>query len=458
MHSPAHRVRSPTPPRSQAWRGLALAMVVALAGCPSDGDDDDATQPPEEGFVLRDVIYSGDAGSLPQTGDLFLPGGVEDPPVVVVVHGGGFVAGSRGEMELYCSHLQRNGIATFNIDYRLVNQGGAFPGSAIDTLDAVRYLRANPDGHPIGGVCATAGASAGGTLASLATLLDDEDLFTRAGWGPLRGSSDSVGPLIGIYGVWDFTSRLEQHGSVPPMEQEYLGGAPEDFPERYAFASPIHHVAGAAGPVLLLHGEQDALVEIVQSEELLVALEDAAVQVELHRYPDATHGFLQPTIDDNPDGMDAVAKSLAFLEPLCAGPDALSGLTGETRVVQAGEASFDPNGPGWSGTESYRLEDAGGAPICERSYSSSGDPPENKGSPVTLFEVTYSVTAESGDCSDAPYAPADGETWTWALDIDSRDGHTALFREVDGKGLFRWFDVEQDGVQLTFGAEQALPP
>jgi acetyl esterase/lipase len=258
-----YHVRPPTPSRSTAWSSLVLATALALVGCPSDDDDDDTTQPPVEAVVLRDVIYSGDAGGLPQTGDLFLPGGVEDPPVVVVVHGGGFVAGFRGEMELYCTHLQDNGIAAFNIDYRLVNQGGAFPGSAIDTLDAVRYLRANPDGHPIGGVCATAGASAGGTLAGLATLLDDEDLFTRAGWGPLRGSSDSVGPLIGMYGVWDFTSRLEQHGSVPPMEQEYLGGAPEDVPDRYTFASPIHHVGGAPGPVLLLHGEQDALVEIV---------------------------------------------------------------------------------------------------------------------------------------------------------------------------------------------------
>jgi hypothetical protein len=190
----------------------------------------------------------------------------------------------------------------------------------------------------------------------------------------------------------------------------------------------------------------------------LVALEDAAVPVELVRYPDAMHGFLQPTIDDNPDGMDAVARSLAFLGPLCGVPDDLSGLAGETRVIQAGQASFDPNGPGWAGDESYRLEDGDGQPICERSYSSSGDPPANQGGPVTLFQVTYTVTAESGDCGTAPYAPADGETWTLAIDVDSRDGHTALFREVDGKGLFRWFDLEQDGVQLTFGAEQPLPP
>jgi hypothetical protein len=260
-----------------------------------------------------------------------------------------------------------------------------------------------------------------------------------------------------MYGVWDFTTRLEQHGSVPPMEQEYLGGGPGDVPARYAFASPVQHVAGAVGPVLLLHGEQDALVEIVQSEELVTALEAASVDVELVRYPDAMHGFLQPTIDDNPDGMDATARSVTFLQGPCAAADPLVGQTGNGRVVQAGTATYEPTGAGWSGTESYHLEDAGGAVLCEREYSSTGDPPGNQG-PVPLFQVTYTLTAESGDCGGAPYAPGDGETWTWAVDVDSRDGQPALFREVDGKGLFRWFDLVPDGDELTFGAEQTLPP
>ncbi len=456
---PTHRpAPSPSGPRRHRL-GALLAGLLLAAGCPTV-DDDDATGDDDatEGVVLRDVVYAGDAGGIELTGDLFLPAGVEDPPVVVVAHGGGFVGGSREEMDLYCSHLQRGGIAAFNIDYRIVSQGGAFPGSVVDTLDAVRYLRANPDGHPIGGVCGAVGASAGGTLVGMAALLGDEDLFTRAGWGPLRGTSDAVDPLVGMYGVWDFTTRLEQHGSVPPMEQEFLGGAPEEVPERYAFASPIRHVAGAAGPVLLLHGEADALVELPQSEDFLQALQGAGAEAELVTYPGAMHGFLQPVIDDNPDGMDATARSQAFLAPLCDGPDPRVGAAPAGRVVQAGEASFDPHGAGWSGTESYRLEDGDGATVCERETTSLGAALDPGSGPPVLLEVTYTLVSQSGDCAGAPYAPADGETWTLAIDVDSRDGREALFREVDGKGLFRWFDLTVDGTAVTFGADQPLPP
>src|SRR6516162_11403433 len=74
-------------------------------------------------------------------GDLYLPKGLEKPPVIVAIHGGGWQAGSRTSYKYWGPFLARNGYALFSIDYRL-GKSGTFPGSAYDVKSAVQFVRA----------------------------------------------------------------------------------------------------------------------------------------------------------------------------------------------------------------------------------------------------------------------------------------------------------------------------
>lgn len=65
------------------------------------------------------------------------------------------------------------------------------------------------------------------------------------------------------------------------------------FPDkRLAALSPIYHVDAELPPVLLYHGEADRTVDIRQSERYAEALTAVGGEVELVRYPEGNHAFL----------------------------------------------------------------------------------------------------------------------------------------------------------------------
>jgi acetyl esterase/lipase len=447
------------PSTTRLSRPLCPALVLAGALFAAGGCDgevvEDPPDPPDE-RTLPDVVYAGDDAGVELMGDLYLPEVVERPRVVVLAHGGGFFEGSRGHLDKVAIELQAAGVAVFNVDYRLVGvDGGEFPGSAVDVRDAVRYLRSEADELGIGGVCGTWGSSAGGTLAALAAFTLDAELEARGGWPALYGYSDRAQVYGGLYGVYDFTTREQQHGYVPTMEIDYLGGEPADVAARYEHASPATHAGGAMGPVLLMHGEDDALVEVQQAIDLEAVLQSAGVDVELHTYPGEIHSFLYPLQDDNPAGMDVLARSVDFLAAHCGAGDDGGSTRGTLEVRQEGTASWD--GATWSGEELYVLADAAVAgadsELCALLYTTEGQAGED-GS----VEITYTLVQQGAGCADTPYAPDDGATWTLAVMTDTRDGADALFREAGGRGWYRWFDLQQAGEELAYGIQQRLPP
>jgi acetyl esterase/lipase len=99
---------------------LALAACSTLAACSSATGSRAVTE-------VRDQQYRPGLGA-----DLYLPGGSHgNGPAVVLVHGGGFVGGSRGDVASYAQALADRGIVVMAIDYRL-SQGNWFPAQRLD--------------------------------------------------------------------------------------------------------------------------------------------------------------------------------------------------------------------------------------------------------------------------------------------------------------------------------------
>ena len=78
---------------------------------------------------------------------------------------------------------------------------------------------------------------------------------------------------------WHWT--INEQGGVPPWED--VG--------RYVDRSPVTHVASIHTPLLIVHGESDLRCNIVESEQLFVALKRLGREVVFVRMPDAGHGF-----------------------------------------------------------------------------------------------------------------------------------------------------------------------
>jgi acetyl esterase/lipase len=249
------------------------------------------------------ITYAVAPGYRPLQLDVWVPASPTPPPLVVWIHGGGWMFGDRRYLpetlrpnQLF-SELVSTGLAVATIDYRHALEAH-FPAQLHDAKAAIRYLRAYADEL---GVDTTKlgvwGESAGGHLAALVGLTGKHPGLEGA-IGVLHQSS-AVDAVVDWYGVADLALQPREGRSpeimakLPPEmltpPEELLAGGNDDH--ALAVASPISYVTSAAPPFLLIHGTADTVVPYVQSEVLMKALSDVGVPAQLIPIEGADHIF-----------------------------------------------------------------------------------------------------------------------------------------------------------------------
>jgi acetyl esterase/lipase len=275
--------------------GWVICFLVFLAGPESVR----AVEAEEEVKVLRDIVYAAPSeGSRALMVDLYLPTGVERPPLVLFIHGGGWKGGTRTRCQL--AWLARHGYAVASIDYRL-SQEALFPAQIHDCKGALRWLRDSAHEKEYGYDAervVVAGRSAGGHLAALLGTSGGVAELEGDRAGP-EGQSSRVAGVIDYFGPTDFILRSEHQPSktdVPAGSVYKLLGGPVREKEALArLASPAHHVSADDPPLLMLHGEKDETVYLRQSKRLLDAYHEEGLKAQLHIEPGAGHGWKMPT-------------------------------------------------------------------------------------------------------------------------------------------------------------------
>ena len=266
------------------------------------------------------VTYAVAFGFRPLQLDLWVPATEPPAPLVVWIHGGGFMFGDRRYLpetlrpnQVFDALLEA-GLAVATIDYRHALEA-PFPAQLHDAKAAVRYLRAHADELGLSteriGVM---GESAGGHIAALVGLTAHRpDLEGSHG---VVGPSSAVDVVVDWYGLADLSTMPRQ--TLPPQIAAKLPPElvvpPEDHLTRglegtaLADASPVTHVTPDSPPFLLVHGTADWLVPYAQSEQLAQALTDAGVDARLVPVEGAQHIF------DGHDDIDGlVALSVGYL-------------------------------------------------------------------------------------------------------------------------------------------------
>lgn len=245
---------------------------------------------PEGVKVFRDLEYIR-GGHARNRLDLYLPEKAKRPlPVVVWIHGGGWQTGSKERTPAL--GMTARGYAVASINYRL-SQHAIFPAQIHDCKAAVRFLRAGAgqyglDAERIG----VWGESAGGHLAALLGTTGDEKNIN--GPGANLEQPSRVQAVVDWYGPANFLTLAPR-----PNRVRFLGGDPQQLPQKAAQASPVTHVSRTAPPFLILHGDQDDKVPIGQSLELAAVLTKAGVEVTLHVVEGARHGGPQFSSPEN---------------------------------------------------------------------------------------------------------------------------------------------------------------
>lgn len=203
--------------------------------------------------VRRDLVYS-EAGGVKLLMDIYLPWQPGPRPAVLLVHGGGWLGGSKAGYREIGPMLARKGYAACAINYRLAPDH-PYPAAMDDCHRAIRWLRAH---GPEFGIdpkrIAAMGDSAGGHLVALIGVRDarpgvDKEL------GHYRSRPDAV---VSNYGAHELFLMWKIEMAHRPLTA-WLGGPPDRFAENYRMASPVFMVDKKTPPMLLIHGDKDTV-------------------------------------------------------------------------------------------------------------------------------------------------------------------------------------------------------
>jgi len=250
--------------------------------------------------------------------DVYAPPEAPGPlPVVVWVHGGGFISGSRSDLSGYLQILAARGFVTIGIDYTTAPEA-RFPTPVRQTNEALAYVRANAERFNIDpDRIFLAGDSAGAQIAAQAALVISDPEYARrlkVDPGLSRNALRGIVLFCGPYDPATMNFEGPFGGFMRTVIWSYVGTRdPHDG--RVAQISVAPHITSGYPPVFISVGNADPLAP--QSAALADALHAKGVEVDALFFPD-DH---QPPLDheyqlllSTQAGQLALDRSVAFLK------------------------------------------------------------------------------------------------------------------------------------------------
>ena len=248
------------------------------------GDDkrDAGLTTPENVRRFDDIVYGPD--KTWNVLDVYRPKDTEGTlPVIVSVHGGGWVYGDKERYQYYCMSLVQHGFAVVNFTYRLAPEY-KYPAPLEDTNSVFAWVLAHAEeyGFDRDNIFAV-GDSAGAQLLGLYACLCADPAFAQT--LPIRAPEGfcpkAVALNCGVYRVekgdaGDLTSKLMA---------DYLPGKGTEAELREI--SVEAHVTAGFPPAFVMTAEGDFL--IAQAQCFAKQLQDLGVRAEYHYYGDSAH-------------------------------------------------------------------------------------------------------------------------------------------------------------------------
>lgn len=305
--------------------GITLSLVTPFVSA------DDAPLP------MTTVVYK-TVGDVKLGADVYSPGLDETHPVVVWIHGGALIVGSRSQVPKNILDLcTRERFVLVSLDYRLAPEV-KLPEIAADIQDAFRWLRDQGPKpfHADTSRIVVAGGSAGGFLTMLSGVIikpkptalvaywgypdidnawaraksthhgapvDREEALAGVNRGVVTNTNDpAVGKARGNYYRY-----LRQTGG---WSREVTGFDPVAQADKLRPFCPIHNLTKDYPPILMIHGTEDTDVPYSCSADMARELSRLDVPHELITIKGAEHGLR----DGDPQAVaQAHQRALVFI-------------------------------------------------------------------------------------------------------------------------------------------------
>ena len=285
--------------------GITLVIGLVVSGVARAGKD----------AAPKTYTYK-TIGDLPIMADVYRLPGDDVRPVIVWIHGGALISGTRvnaPNLEQRKRYLNA-GYVIVSIDYRLAPET-KLKGIIEDVQDAFKWVRTKgPDLYKIDPKrVAVIGHSAGGYLTLMTGFTVEprpQALIPFYGYGDIDGdwyakpdpfyrkqkliSKEDALSVVGTKettgggGRGKFYLYCRQNGLWP---KEVAGHDPEKEPRAFDRFCPVRNVTKDYPPTLLLHGDNDTDVPHQQSVDMAKELKSKGVPHEFISIKDGKHGF-----------------------------------------------------------------------------------------------------------------------------------------------------------------------
>ena len=271
-----------------------------------------ASQSEPEGIRrICDIPYIDDGNPLHLL-DVYYPENADGKlPVIIDIHGGGWMYGTKELNKIYCLNLAKRGYTVFNLSYRLVPEVTVYE-QLRDVMSALEYISLHLEEYPCdSNSIMLTGDSAGGMLASYcAALLESEklrDVFKTADLGIKLKTLLLTSPVAsakkkGVIGF--YTKKMWGKNYKNEAGYNYM-----NFDE----IAPL----AVFPPTCLITSSGDTL-GLKQTVEQAELLRNKGTETLLLNYPkydgvDLPHVF-SVLASESKAGIDAIEKALGFFE------------------------------------------------------------------------------------------------------------------------------------------------
>lgn len=214
-------------------------------------------------------------------------------PLIVFVQGSGWTFPDVYYQLPQLAQFAREGYVVATLTHRNCLKGHPFPAYLEDVKTGIRFLRKNAQQYQIDpdrvGIW---GTSSGGNTALLVGLTGDQPLYKTDDYTEY---SDAVKMVVDCFGPTDLSEAINDIPSMPiemrRIFEALRGENTSENVKKLQSMNPVNHIQKGKEypPFLILHGNQDEIVEYSQSELMYHKLIDAGVDASMVCVDGAPH-------------------------------------------------------------------------------------------------------------------------------------------------------------------------
>lgn len=206
-------------------------------------------------------------------------------PVIISIHGGGYVYGTKEVYQFYCASLAERGFAVINYNYRLAPEY-KFPTPLEDLNSVLRWIMAHEKEYPFDlNNVFLVGDSAGAQLVSqYGVIYSSREYRKIMGFKKPKLKIRALGLCCGMY---DLRSVIETEG-LKGLMRDYLTSDPDQFGEKLDI---LEHINKDYPPVYLFSAGGDFLLEACEPMARLLKERGVECEYKIYGTKDTGHVF-----------------------------------------------------------------------------------------------------------------------------------------------------------------------